>query len=492
MEKSTVTKYRKALLSSVFFLMLVLPACGSQPSEEPTEAADTETTAPEASATPEPVEPTKKPTKTPPQTGPLATAAALAGQTTLVPPTPLAGIEFGDVADDDYVSIFKIAWAQVEANYLRDDFNGVDWNAVYDEYLPLAEQVKSSEELWALLSDMMQELNDNHSHFIYPGQMGTVDDFEESIHPDMNPWSGVFIIHTRVGREFENLMVWCVSPGSEAENAGIKRGDHILAVDGVALPADTSEITRDQLRQVLFGSGGDTVKLTIQQGPDSEPTDFTIALDKVPRCDYDHYEIVNENPKIGYFRLQTFLEGDLKERMLTAIQEMESDGELDGLIIDVRHNRGGFGDVTDEVLGLFTQGTVGTEGSLREGATRSVYRIRGPVEWNESTPIVVLTDGESNSSADYFSIIIQFLGRAVIIGMNSAGNIDGWTSYALPDTSQLGIASSTLILEDGRDLEGIGATPDIEVPLGDWGLSQSPFDVQLQAAIDYLIDLLAG
>ena len=41
--------------------------------------------------------------------------------------------------NDDYVGIFDQAWHVVEANYVRDNFNGVDWVAVYEEYLPFAE-----------------------------------------------------------------------------------------------------------------------------------------------------------------------------------------------------------------------------------------------------------------------------------------------------------------------------------------------------------------
>ncbi len=49
----------------------------------------------------------------------------------------------------------------------------------------------------------------------------------------------------------------------------------------------------------------------------------------------------------------------------------------------------------------------------------------------------------------------------------------------------------TLLLEDGSGLEGVGVIPDIEVPLGDWGLRQTPYDVQTQSAIEYLLELLS-
>jgi C-terminal processing protease CtpA/Prc len=129
---------------------------------------------------------------------------------------------------------------------------------------------------------------------------------------------------------------------------------------------------------------------------------------------------------------------------------------------------------------------VGTIGYLREGRSRTLYRIRGPVQWNETTPVVVLTDGNSHSAADYFPAAMQELGRATIIGSYSAGNTEGITGFSLPDGTLIRLAVQALLLNDGSSIEGIGVTPDVYVPLGEWGLRQTPFDIQLQAAIDYL------
>ena len=75
---------------------------------------------------------TPKPTKEPPKTGPLATIAALSAQVTIVPATPIGGFDASGLTDDDYVGITKQAWYIIESNYVRDNFNGVDWDAVYD------------------------------------------------------------------------------------------------------------------------------------------------------------------------------------------------------------------------------------------------------------------------------------------------------------------------------------------------------------------------
>jgi C-terminal processing protease CtpA/Prc len=78
------------------------------------------------------------------------------------------------------------------------------------------------------------------------------------------------------------------------------------------------------------------------------------------------------------------------------------------------------------------------------------------------------------------------LERGETAGMPSAGNTEGITGYILSDGSLIRLAISILQLNDGSFIEDIGVVPDIEVPLGQWGLAQQPFDVQLQAAIDAL------
>jgi C-terminal processing protease CtpA/Prc len=74
--------------------------------------------------------------------------------------------------------------------------------------------------------------------------------------------------------------------------------------------------------------------------------------------------------------------------------------------------------------------------------------------------------------------------------MPSAGNTEGIISFNLADGTLIRLAVSALLLEDGTSIEGVGVEPDIRVPLGEWGLRETPFDVQLQAAIDHLLDEL--
>lgn len=470
----------KKQLVSLFGLMVtaafIVAACGAQP----TPLSPTATSIPPTS-TPSP-EPTIAPTETKSgPSGPMATAMAMAQKVTLVPPTPVGEVSSKDIAPDDYVGIFKQAWSIVEANYVRDNFNGTDWNAVYDEYLPRAEQVKSSEELHALLTDLIHELHDGHSRYVPPENMQA--EFGVGTSGPALPWTGIQF-WPGPSREDQYFYAWHVCTFGPAAAAGIETGDVILAVDGEPLVPGPDGFTSDQARAVLYGTGGSSVTLTVQSGPDQEPRDLTLALGGASGCDDWHHEIVSQSPRIGYIRVPNF-EGNAATNIMSAIRDMEKDAPLDGLIVDVRHNPGGNSDAS---AAIFTQGIVGTEGPLRADKQRTIYRIRqvkGMI-WNETTPVAVLTDGSSHSAADYFPAAMQELGRATIIGMNSAGNTEGIISFSLADSTLIRLAVSTLLLNDGSSLEGVGVTPDIRVPLGEWGLKQKPYDVQIQAAVDFL------
>ena len=474
-EKLMMNKKLLTFALTVTALAFLATSCGTP--AQPTEP-DIAPTQPPATATIEPTV-TPKPTKKVPLTGPLATAAALNAQVTIVPATPIGGYDASGLTDDDYVGIVKQAWHIINANYVRDTFNGVDWDAIYDKYVILAEDVQSSEELWDLVADLVHELKDDHSRFVPPGNMegefGVGGNNGEAL-----PWTGISV-WPGPSREDEYFYAWDVCQYGPAADVGMVRGDVILAVDGEELVPGEDGFTSEQTRAVAFGTGGSTVTLTVQSGPDEAPRDLTLTLGGAGGCLDWHHEIVSKSPYIGYIRIMDF-DGDAASNIMNAIKDMEASQPLDGLILDVRHNPGGN---SDDSSGIFADGLVGTEGPLREGQQRTSYRIRG-VDWNDITPLVVLTDGSSHSAADYFPAALKELGRATIIGMNSAGNTEGIISFGLADGTLIRLAVMTMALNDGTLLEGVGVTPDIEVPLGMFGLRQQPYDVQLQAAIDYL------
>lgn len=460
----------------LLLFLLILTACGSGATGTASQPPELPTTTPRVEVVVVTSVPSPTPTDVPPS-GPLATAAALSASVTLTFPTETATPE--DMpAPDDYTAILRQAWNIVNDNYVRGNFNGVDWEGVLEAYLPRLQAIDNQEDFWDLMQEFMLELGDNHSRFVRPDQFAS--EFDLPSDQQGLPWTG---FQVWPAREDEQFFIWYVCSFGPAADAGLQRGDAILAVDGDPITKTDEGFDRAFRRRTMFGDGSsDRVTLTVQRGAARDPEEITLRLGGAAGCDGWRWGFLNQDPLIGYVRVPDF-SGDTDVNILNAIEELEQDQPLDGLIVDVRHNPGGN---SDRSIAVFTTGTFGLIGPLREGATQTIYRIRGPVKWNETTPMAVVTDGSSHSAAEYFATAMQQAGRATLVGMPTAGNTEGITGFNLADGSLIRLAVMTLQLPDGSTLENVGVIPDIQVDLGKWGLREDP-DLQLQEALEDLI-----
>lgn len=448
----------------LILLALSAASCSGASTPQVIELTATAQPAQVVTATPQ-ATPTKKPL-----TGPQATAAALGAMVTLTAPTVTPAANGQDASP---VDIVNNACQIVDENYVRGNFNGVDWNAICDQYRAEAAQVSTDAELYDLLSNLIGELHDDHSRFVRPENFAG--EFNLPSNQAGSPSTGLYLWPAR---EDEYLLIWNVCQVGAAADAGLRRGQIITAVNGQPVEKQDGGFDPALQHEAVFGDGsGNSVDVTVLTGPDQKPETKTLRLGGAAGCEGWQSGLLSESPRIGYIRIPAF-EGDAATEIRNAIQAMEQDAPLDGLVLDVRHNPGGN---ADESIGIFTQGTFGSVGAVRQGKPRQIWRIRGPVDWNETTPVAVLTDGSSHSAAEYFAEAMQQSGRATIVGMPTAGNTEGIVSFNLPRGLLIRLAISTLELPDGSSIEGVGVQPDVRVPLGKWGLLERP-DIQLQAA----------
>ncbi|UCG24031.1 MAG: PDZ domain-containing protein [Chloroflexota bacterium] len=471
----------------VHILVILIVACRPEEpavrSEDPVPATAEAIATPQSEATPAVVaEITETPTATSEPSATvtatlaplLATLEAMTAKVTFTP-----GDFASEVIDaDDYPALLEQGCDIVRDNYVRDDFNGVDWEAICDEYRGAAETIDDQGAFWDLMESLIAELGDDHSRFVRPDRFAS--EFNLPREGSGVPWAGFTLSGAR---ENEQLMLWDVCQDGPAADAGLRRGDVLLAINGQPVLRGEDGFDLAHLYGAIY-EDADSVSLTLQQGPDREPETVTISFGGAGGCDGWSYGLISDSPgrRIGYVRVYDF-GGSSDENILYAIEQMESAEPLDGLILDVRHNPGGN---SDNDIALFATGTFGKFGAQRDDAIQTIFRVRGPVRWNETTPLVVLTDGSSHSAAEYFATAMQQSGRAILVGMPTAGNTEGITGYNLADGSLIRLAFGTLVLPEGETLEGIGVVPDVQVPLGEWGLSQTP-DVQLEAAMNELL-----
>jgi C-terminal peptidase prc len=340
--------------------------------------------------------------------------------------------------------ILAEVWTTVNDNYLYADFHGLDWAAVRAEFMPLVERAKSDEEFYRLLGTMIQRLNDNHSRLLAPSAAQK----EDVLSSGRDEQVGIGVIALPLP---DSLLIQHVFPDSPADRAGLRARDRIVAVNGAFYTqAD------------IQGPEGSKVRLTVAR-PGEASRDMVITRRLVEGRIIPEARVLPG--RVGYLEVTTLWVNDMADLAASSLDAMARGGPLNGLIIDLRHNPGGWRAVLTGLLGHFVRGHVGDFFS-RQGDTP--LEISGDVGPDlRGVPIVVLIDGGTASYAELLAGILQHETGAIVIGAPSAGNTETIYSYDLTGGARLWVAQEGFRLRGGQNLEGVGVQPDMTLTQ-DW------------------------
>lgn len=274
-----------------------------------------------------------------------------------------------------------------------------------------------------------------------------------------------------------------VLPDSPAQAAGLKDGETIIAIDGVALAGLNSEDAANRLQ----GKEGSSVRLDVR-GAESER-----AVDVVRREVIVHSvreARMLDVPGTGYIRIESFQKNTLSE-LEAALADLDAKG-MQNLIIDLRGNPGGLLDVSLDVVNLFIgEGVLVSTKGRAWGQNWSHNAKPGPVR---ALPLAVLVDGDSASASEIFASAIQDHRRGVVVGTRSYGKGSVQSIFPL-STAQTGLRLTTALFfsPDGKRLQNVGIEPDVVVHRGEDSLGEEPpiprnrslaTDSQLRAAVE--------
>ena len=405
------------------------------------------------SPTPRPTQlPTRVPTARPaPTQTPAPTAAAA--------PSPTAA----PLTIEERRQIFEEVWHTVKEHYLYADFRGVDWDAMHEEYAPRVEVEQSQDAFYADIAEMVARLDDQHSRFLPPAaaqQQDATASGREVV--------GIGVV--TMPRE-DGAFIQLVFPDSPADRAGLRPRDRIIAVDGKPYVADYGD---------LQGPAGSTVRLTVVR-PGEKPHDVVLMRREVQGHIMPSYRRFPGN--IGYVSIPTLWVNDMDEQVSGALTELVAEGRLEGLILDVRSNRGGWSKVLAGILSHFVRGQVGMFFDRHSVRPLVIEPPAGPDLRN--LPLVVLVDDATASYAEVLAAILQREQGALVVGTPTAGNTETIYAYTLKDGSRLWLAQEGFRLQDGVNLEGKGVQPDSVVDV-DWTRYSEDDDPQLLEALRLL------
>lgn len=171
---------------------------------------------------------------------------------------------------------------------------------------------------------------------------------------------------------------------------------------------------------------------------------------------------LEQNPSVVLVTLKHFDSISLDEEFNFALRQTFKEGDIKTLILDLRHNFGGYLDTAFNILGQFFYGKIGYESD--KSGTYPLTNAPGKYYRRfQNTKIIVLVDHDSHSAAEIVAGVLQLERGATIIGSVSAGNTEIILPYDFLDGSRLWLAVSKFTLRNGTSLEGRGVIPDIIV-----------------------------
>ena len=277
------------------------------------------------------------------------------------------------------------------------------------------------------------------------------DEYDEVKISSSGEYSGVGI---EVAMEDEQVVVVSPFEGSPAAKAGIRSGDIIVSIDGVAVNPTTLDDTIGRMR----GAEGSQVKIGIARDGNAEPLLFTLKRSKV-----ELHSVKGEllEPGIGYVRISQFSEttGDDFNAALKDLKKRNA-APLKGLVLDLRDNPGGVLEAAVAVADTFID--KGIIVSARGRTPDSRFQMDAtPGDALNGAPIMVLVNGGSASAAEIVAGALKDQHRARLIGRTTFGKGSVQTIMPLGEDRAIKLTTSLYYTPSGVSINHKGIQPDI-------------------------------
>lgn len=325
----------------------------------------------------------------------------------------------------------------------------------------------------------------NLEYHAIDGLMGSLDDYSRFLPPKQatdaadqlaGQYSGIGI-----NASFANGGITVISPmlGQPADKAGIRPGDVIVAVDG----HDLSKLSEDQALDLIKGPAGSKVMLTIDREGASAPLRMSVTRAKidVPVVNYQFFATT----RTAWIQITIF--GNKTTAQLDeALAKASADGAA-GIVLDLRHNGGGWVTSAQEVIGRFLPAKTGPafweDATPGPGGATSLPIVNGKARAFD-TPLVVLVDGGTASASEIVTGALKDYGRAAVVGEKTFGKGSVQKVFSFSDGSSARITFAEWFTAKQHRIQGLGIQPDNVVKAGK-GNGPSG-DAQIDAGISVL------
>ena len=240
--------------------------------------------------------------------------------------------------------------------------------------------------------------------------------------------------------------------GMPAAEAGVRKGDMILAIDDSLMTDKSVSYVSSHLR----GDPGTSFMLRVKRPGTGKEMKFKITRRNIKLPELPYYGMRPGN--IGYINLNSFTEGCSKS-VRRALIELQQQGAT-SLVFDLRSNGGGSEMEAVDIVSLWVpkgQTVVENRGKVAQASRTYKTRLE-PID--TVMPLVVLVNGETASASEITAGALQDLDRAVVIGTRTYGKGLVQVPMDLPYNSNVKITTSKYYIPSGRCIQAINYRRD--------------------------------
>ena len=347
---------------------------------------------------------------------------------------------------------------------LPDDLNYESVEEIYDVLKQKYDgELSANELLNGIKHGLARAAGDDYTVYLDEDEAQTFRD-------DLN---GTFTgIGAEIGLDEEQLIIVAPLSGFPAEQAGVRAQDRIMEIDGER----TTGMSVEEAVSLIRGEAGTDVSLTLLRNSRRVDLTITRAAITIPSVEY---EILEGN--VGYIQLSRFAE-DTTQLMNDAAQEMRS-RNVNGIILDLRNNSGGFLNASVDVLDFWIDSQVVVEQRSGGEVTQALTTGRGASLGD--IPTVVLINQGSASASEIVAGAMQDYDKATLIGQTTFGKGSVQSLEELDGGGVLKVTIARWFTPNGNNIDESGITPDEEVEI-----TEEDFEAERDPQRDRAVELL--
>jgi len=353
-----------------------------------------------------------------------------------------------DKQDVDFALFWEV-WDRLEKNYLNK------------------EKIDPAQMVFGAIKGMVASLDDPYTVFLKPQE-------NKEVKEDLNgAFEGVGI---QLGYKEDQLAVIAPLKGTPADKAGVKAGDLILKIN----EETATELSADEAAQKIRGPKGTKVKLTLLHSGEKEPYEVEIVRETivVPSVEVDF--LSDNGQVVAHLKLLKFGDRTAEEWEKAVNQILEYQPQIEGIILDLRNNPGGY--LTGSV---FIASEFLSSGIIVQQEQASGFKETYSVDRQGrllSQPLIVLINEGSASASEIVAGSLREHQRAKVVGTKSFGKGTIQEAEDLSGGAGLHITTARWLLPSGKSIDKSGIIPDIEIKDD----LKTEKDEQLEKAVEIL------